>query len=28
LTNFVWTKNVHVGINDTTVQQQLLDILM
>ena len=28
LTNFVWTKNVHVGINDPTVQQQLLDILM
>ena len=28
LTNFVWAKNVHVGINDTTVQQQLLDMLM
>jgi hypothetical protein len=28
LTNFVWAKNVHLGINDTTVQQQLLDILM
>ncbi len=28
LTNFVWTKNVHVGINDTAVQQQLLDILI
>ena len=28
LTNFVWTKNVHLGINDTTVQQQLLDIFM
>ena len=28
LKNFVWTKNVHVGINDTTVQQQLLDILI
>ena len=28
LTNFVWAKNVHVGINDTTVQQQLLDILV
>jgi len=26
LTNFVWAKNVHVGINDTIVQQQLLDI--
>jgi len=28
LTNFVWAKNVHVGINDTIVQQKLLDILM
>ena len=28
LTNFVWTKNVHVGIKDITVQQQLLDILI
>ena len=28
LTNFVWAKNVHLGINDNTVQQQLLDILM
>ena len=28
LTNFVWAKNVHLGINDITVQQQLLDILM
>ena len=28
LTNFVWAKNVHLGINDTTVQQQLLDILL
>ena len=28
LTNFVWAKNVHVGINDSTVQQQLLDIFM
>ena len=28
LTNFVWTKNVHLGINDTAVQQQLLDIFM
>lgn len=28
LTNFVWTKNVHLGINDTIVQQQLLDIFM
>ena len=26
LTNFVWAKNVHVGINDITVKQQLLDI--
>ena len=28
LTNFVWAKNVHLGINDTIVQQQLLDIFM
>jgi regulation of enolase protein 1 (concanavalin A-like superfamily) len=28
LTNFVWAKNVHLGINDLTVQQQLLDILI
>ena len=28
LTNFVWAKNVHVGINDPTVQQKLLDMLM
>jgi hypothetical protein len=28
LTNFVWTKNVHVGIKDITAQQQLLDILI
>ena len=28
LTNFVWAKNVHLGINDTTVQQQLLDIFI
>jgi hypothetical protein len=28
LTNFVWAKNVHLGINDPTVQQKLLDILM
>jgi len=28
LTNFVWSKNVHLGINDTAVQQKLLDILM
>jgi hypothetical protein len=28
LTNFVWAKNVHLGINDPTVQQQLLDIFM
>ena len=28
LTNFAWAKNVHLGINDTVVQQQLLDILI
>ena len=27
LTNFVWAKNVHLGINDITVQQQLLEYL-
>jgi hypothetical protein len=27
LTNFAWAKNVHLGINDATVQQQLLDML-
>jgi hypothetical protein len=27
LTNFAWAKNVHLGLNDATVQQQLLDIL-
>jgi len=28
LTNFAWTKNVHLGITDPVVQQQLLDILI
>ena len=28
LTNFVWAKNVHLGINDPTVQQKLLFMLM
>jgi hypothetical protein len=28
LTNFVWAKNVHLGINDPTVQQKLLVMLM
>jgi HAD domain in Swiss Army Knife RNA repair proteins len=28
LTNFAWAKNVHLGLNDATVQQQLLDILI
>jgi len=27
LTNFAWAKHVHLGLNDLTVQQQLLDIL-
>ena len=27
LTNFVWAKNVHLVINDITVQQQLLEYL-
>jgi hypothetical protein len=28
LTNFAWAKNVHLGLNDATVQQQLRDILI
>jgi HAD domain in Swiss Army Knife RNA repair proteins len=28
LTNFVWAKNVHLGITDLMVQQQLRDILI
>jgi HAD domain in Swiss Army Knife RNA repair proteins len=28
LTNFAWAKNVHLGINDPVVQQQILDILI
>ena len=28
LTNFAWAKNVHLGLNDPVVQQQLLDILI
>jgi hypothetical protein len=28
LTNFAWTKNVHLGLNDPVVKQQLLDMLV
>ena len=27
LTNFVWAKDVHLGIKDTTVQQQIIELI-